>query len=218
MKEGNRFMLSWGETPHFMLSRLSTSGRSMLIFYGFGGAVGFSKKNDQEIPAKRFGFHSTTGDVFCNMFYWGEHKFRSPFDTSKIFLSQKYMNNSESDSDSDSPMPIKVEENTQYCLKNGMVQDIDNIEFYLLERRWTSDFAKFFRLQNYIFRRKINLVYYTPNGLGTQYNTSGLIQVGQDLVDAYDDYTIFRNEEKLKQLEELINERISYFMIMDRNF
>lgn len=216
MKEGNRFMLSWGETPHFMLSRLSTSGRSMLIFYGFGGAAGFSKKNDKEIPAKRFGFYSSTGDVFCNMFYWGENKFRSPFDTSKILLSQKYMNIG--DSDSDSPMPIKVEENTQYCLKNGMVQDIDNIEFYLLERRWTSDFAKFFRLQNFIFRRKINLVFYTPNGLGTQYNTSGLIQVGQDLIDTYDNYTLSSNEEKLKQLKELIDERISYFMIMDRNF
>lgn len=221
----DHLILSWGSNTSLMLT---VKGKSIFIDI-FGGQIGFSFDSEQSYDSdsipKFIGFNSSDGEIFCkelwiyNPFTKKNHILTAPWDTTQVLLTREYLD-IETGYLVDNSIPVKTITDTNYYTKSGDVQHIGQVDFYLMCRTWTSKLAKLLMLDRFFYTRKVNLVFEIKDeaGLGYSDDHIGLISLHQESIYAFDAYRFHHTEENKEHLITLIEERIGYFMMIDKNY
>lgn len=238
---GDNLYISYGESKSLMVSLMviqnpetSDSDRShQIIIEGFGitiAATLFRKFTKHHNRIYLFGFHSDNGEYLWKEF-WYYNPFskknaflNKPWDTTAVYVHTKYLN-IETGEMQDEPVPVKILTDTSYTTKTGEMQAVDNIEFYLVERRWTSPIAKTLRIADHFYKQKVNLMMIKPVGtigVGETQTNEALLSLTDDIISLFNETVNTLNQiEKKKLIGELIirfEERIAFFMLLDKNY
>lgn len=230
----DNFFASWGKCTSLLFTYIHFSNDAgepyshSLMFEGFGGKLGISfghSFREDSTKPKFFGFHSTDGELlwnnlwFYNPFTKKNTLMESFLDTTKVFLQGRFLD-VEFGEMIDEPLPVKVLEDTNYYGKEGAVQHINKIEFYVMERIWTSTLAQYLHLQSIFNTTKLSMGFqvYGDEGLGEMKETSGLISLTTEAKEAIGELLINKTVENKKRVMEILEERIAYFMMLDKNY
>lgn len=227
-----RFMISWGGDTSLMLAIQQLKTNRMIMIDAFGGQIGFICKSkstkDSKSESILIGFNSTDGEIFCKELWWyntftkKNQYIHMPWDTSQIWVYEKYLNiDTGKLVNKNVSIPVKTITDTNYYTKTGEVQHINKIEFFLIQRCWTSLIGHYLALDHILCSKKVNLVFKITDeadGLGHSNEHIGLISLHKETIDAFNKYTKYSTYENKINLIKLIEERIGYFMMIDKNF
>lgn len=230
-QEQHRFgIFCWGRNTSLMVSLVhhmhneNTPYAYTLLMEGFGGYVSFcfgKKFNENEKKVRMFGFNSRYGEIICTEFWWNHIYFTMPWDTNDIFLQELYLNPTGELVSWDEAEPFKTLVDTNYTTKKGEPQHIDKINFFLVERTYTSKLAKFFHMISIFNQKKKSLFWISPSNttLGESEILAGYIRTYSAIDEAFEKYlTIDQSDEYLNYLKSLVDFRIGCFMMLDKNY
>lgn len=189
---------------------------------------------DEEEQSKYYGFYAIDSELFWRGIGIGTHLYDNPLTPMKFIGHYGYdikknkliLLDKDYDRGSNPDLTFREQIDTSYTNKNGEIQDVSKMRWFIEERRWTLPLLHWLHLDNLYVKRIVDLEFEANPGIGVNRNEwkGGVCGASICLNDEPKIFKLYNKAIRSKRSKPIldfydaISDRITEFMWIEKRF